>query len=373
MSLPVVPNDGFIYDLKACNGSYFLNNTGVKSSESTQPVEKPKRYMVILAGQSNCQGSSIDPMIASDKVVNPKIKQFSRGVSTTFTGTTINTYQPSYKGTIIPAMDPLQHHGIANVNSVGFGRTFCEEFLKDNPNSEIVLMPCALGGTGFTPSPGYVITWDKTVQAHKNLYSEMITDCNSVLLNDPDMTVLCVLWHQGEHDVGNWAYPTKLYKLVSDLRVDLQGGKGKNVPFICGTMLASWRAMNNATDYINNSHIWISYGLQDGITDCAVFDSITGVTQDGMAVHFTGDGLRQMGKGYYQKFKELTNKTRDILSKEINADEIIKYTEWKKLCDDHKNEPQHKTLSRGIEVVNENSSWEDVCKYLMKNEVASEV
>ena len=67
----------------------------------------------------------------------------------------------------------------------------------------------------------------------------MIKDCNSVLSANPDMTVLGCLWHQGENDVGNWSYPAKLDKMVKDLRNDLVGGKGANMPFLCGTMLAN--------------------------------------------------------------------------------------------------------------------------------------
>ena len=157
----------------------------------------------------------------------------------------------------------------------------------------------------------------------------MIRDCNSVLEKNPDMEVLCMLWHQGESDVGNWQYPNKLQKLVRDVRTDLLNGKGNEIPFLCGTMLASWKEMNSATEYIDNSHKWLKYAFDDGITDCTNFDHISGFTPDGMQVHFTGDGLREMGKGYYQKYKEMMslNRSREL---EIPPEEFY---EWKKLCE----------------------------------------
>ena len=74
------------------------------------------------------------------------------------------------------------------------------------------------------------------------MYWEMIGDCNKVLGTNPDMEVMGVLWHQGESDSGNpWAYNNDLDYLVNSLRNDLVDGRGKNVPFVCGTLMKSWR------------------------------------------------------------------------------------------------------------------------------------
>ena len=348
MSVPQVPNDGFIYDLKGVNGKVWWQNTGIKlsggqTSVSVQEAPKLKKYMVIVAGQSNAQGSSMEPQLASEKLPNPKIKQFSRGNSTTFSGAKIG-YNPGKAGDIIPALDPLQHHGISNINSIGFARTFCENFIKDNPNSEITIMPCALGGTYFRlmDMNGYTITWDKTLGwVSKNLYNEMIKNSNGVLSSNPDMEVLCVLYHQGESDIGNGAYPFKLQQLVRDTRNDLHNSKGKDIPFIIGTMLKSWRAKNSQSEYIHNSHLWIKWATDIGNTDCANFDHISGFTPDGLEVHFTADGLRQMGHGYYQKFKEMTSSNRSLEFQDMGV-----------------------VISDPSEI----PSWDKICKHLMKNE-----
>jgi hypothetical protein len=341
MSLPSVPNDGFIYDLKGLNGNCWWHNTGVTANGgqvTPAPVaqQKPKKYMVIVAGQSNAQGSSLEAQLPSEKVENPKIKQFSRGNKNC-------NYNPGIKGSIIGFRDPAQHHFIANVNSIGFVRTFCEEFLKENPNSEITVMPCSLGGTNFAGinMNGYTITWDKTTPASLNLYNEMIKDCNSVLSQNPDMEVLCTLYHQGESSIGNGQYPFKLQQLVRDTRNDLLNGKGKEMPFILGTLLKEWRQKNYASDYIHNSHIWIKWAENIGNTDCANFDHISGATPDGMGVHFTAAGLRKMGVGYHQKFKEMTSTSRTVEVK-----------------------------SRGfvLDAPTETPKWEDVCKHLTDNE-----
>jgi hypothetical protein len=329
--LPTLPpNDNYNYDLNCINGR--LSWTKGEPGPSSPPpavVAPKKRLMLILAGQSNCQSSNDGPLTANEKLANPNIKSVHRGVQTTFDGTRITNYTALPKGSIGPAIDPLQHVGISNVNSVGFGRSFCEEYLKDHPDTEITIVPCALGGTGFKPSTGWVITWDKTVQgANMNLYNNMITDCNSVLKANPDMDVLGCLWHQGENDIGNWEYHMKLDKLVKDMRADLYGGKGLNMPFICGTMMMSWKAKSSATSYIDDAHKNIEWRFNDGLTKCAWFDWITAdpYQGDGMDVHFDAPSQRMMGSGYYGTFK-LTNSphntpssSRDVVNVDLDND-----------------------------------------------------
>lgn len=338
MSLPTLPpNDDYIYDLKAYNGKTWwqkgnkLSLSGLKT-ETQQPVinVKPiKKYMLIMAGQSNCQSSNNGPLTEEEKQGDPRIKAYYRGIKTSFDGKVITNYNVLPKGSIGPAIDPLQHHGISDPNSVGFGISFCKEFLKDHPDSEITIVPCALGGTGFNPSTGFVITWDKTIQnANLNLYNEMISSCNSVLQTTPDMEVLGCLWHQGENDVGNWNYPNKLDTLVKDLRNDLHNGKGKDIPFICGTMLKSWKDMNKqATDYIDMAHKQIKWRVTDKRTDCTWFDWITlPPYEDGMKVHYIASAQRMMGFGFYGTYKSMMGieSTKEITmgsSRDISSDE----------------------------------------------------
>lgn len=345
--VPDIPKDGKIYTLKGLNGgAYWEEQSG--QTQIVQP-EQPvmKRKMLITAGQSNCQSSNDGSLTEEEKKSNPKIKSYYRGISTTYNGKPITNYPILPKGSIGPAIDPLQHHGISDPNSVGFVRTFCEAYLKDNPNTEITIVPCALGGTGFNPSTGYVITWDKTIQANLNLYNEMINDCNNVLKQYPDMEVIGCLFHQGENDIGNWQYPTKLDKLVRDMRIDLWNGKGGNMPFICGTMLKSWKDLNSATKYIDDAHKNIQWRFNDGLTACSWFDWITlPPYDDGMSVHFNAQAQRYMGMGFYDTYKKLPGLSN---SKEI---EIVNVD------------------LRSIEKseMNENMSFDEICKYLAENE-----
>ena len=312
--VPKVPNDGRTYVLNGRGETVWWDtNEGVSPPDQVQPpVQQPrpesvKKYLVIMAGQSNCQSSNEGPLTAEERVANPKIKALHRNKLTTFKGVPIVNYKVLPNGSIGPAVDPLQHHGISHPDSVGFGRPFAEEFLKDHPNSELIIVPAALGGTGFAPSSGYIISWDKTVTwAHKNLYKEMISDCNDILRSDPSIEVLGMLWHQGESDTHNPQYQVKFDKLIRDTRADLLDGRGANTPVVCGTMLKSWKDKNPGSKYVDQVHKGIRWRFNDENTDCVWLDWLTlPPANDGIEVHFNAAAQRLMGYAYYDVYKKL--------------------------------------------------------------------
>lgn len=311
MSLPSLPpSDNCHYNLTCFNGRTSWRKSGATTTTSTAAAPRKKK-LVIVAGQSNAAGSSLEGQSAAEKVPNPRLKQFSRGITSTFSGKSIR-YDPGTKGSIIDALDPLQSQAICSPDAIGFARTFCEAYLADHPEEDLIIINGAFGGTGFTPTEGYIVTWDRKITwAHSNLYNELVKDVNSILCADPELEPLCMLWHQGESDVGNPNYPAQLTDLIKTFRTEIVSGRGQSMPVIVGTMLASWKAMNSATTFIDNSHKWIRYFVGDDITDCANFDHIVGATPDGLAVHFTASGLRQMGSGFYQKYKDIQTTRSD--------------------------------------------------------------
>lgn len=305
------PNDKMIYNV--VNDTW--NNTGVKFED--------EEYMLICAGQSNCQSANEGPLLAQERNEHPKHKQYCRGIKNAneqrpkqmAKNVPITNYVVKNLGDIIPLMDPVQHRFIAHHESVGFVKSFCNEFSKNHPNATITVMPCALGGTGFRKDANFC--WDKNVNSSNNLYYQMISECNSVLAKNSKMKILAILWHQGENDSGMVEYPNKLDELVRSMRKDLlnenvqklrnNNDNALRTPFICGTLLKSWRDTNyNMTEIVHQAHVNIKYRFNDGITDCCNFDRLTGVNYfDGMNVHFDADSQRKMGVMYYNKFSEL--------------------------------------------------------------------
>lgn len=312
------PADGTVYVFKSANGVNYWEDSGIKVPVTT--VNQEIEWLLVnVVGQSNSQGSSLEKMDEFDLTVDPRVFQLNRQKNKTFNGQTITTYNPmaSAKGALIPAMDPLQHHGIADVNSIGFARTYCAEILKDRPNCRIIIVPGALGGTSFQGLDygGYTVSWDKAKNSSKNLYKENISDVNTLLNNNSKIVYHSTLWLQGESDVGNGMYPVQLQTLVRNYAKDVVGGKAQGKPFILATMSKEWRdsaavmingKRSNPTDYIHNSHIWIKYAENIGVTDCVNCDHLVGLTPDGLGVHYPNASLKKIGLLMYAKYKELT-------------------------------------------------------------------
>jgi hypothetical protein len=200
-------------------------------------------------------------MPQADYATHPRIKQLTRGKSTTYKGEQI-WYDAGVAGQIIPAQNPLQSHGITAPQSVGFALYFARQYVRDHPDVELTIVHGGLGGSSFTGmtlnSGTYHITWDSTrTWAAKNLALELWSDANTVLDAHPDMRVLGMLWHQGESDTGNAQYPSLLSKFLVDTRAKLRTGRGaETMPIVTGTMLKSWRMLNSQTEFTNNSSKW---------------------------------------------------------------------------------------------------------------------
>lgn len=349
MSLPQLPpKDGNIYSLYCYNQNTWWQKTGSLNQSDTQTPQKKNKKLLIIAGQSNAAGTTLKRAPEEHYQPHPSIKQISRGVTKTFGLQPIH-YNPGAKGSIIPAQNPLQHLGISDVNAIGCWKTLCDDYLKDHPNDEIYLLPAALGGTSFAPSSGYVITWDKSINwAHLNLYNEMIKDANNFLSSNEDVEVMGCFWIQGESDTGvTWDYANKLDTLVKNMRTDLHAGKGQNMPFVCGTMLKSWRDLNPMAEWINTAHRQIGNRVPN--TACANFDNVqTGVTADGLNVHYDMSGQIQLGHVFYQTFKTLTSQSRS----QPNSRSL-----------DLSNVPDDRSLG-----LHEDMSFEEVCRILAQNE-----
>ena len=99
--LPEVPKDGHVHTLGGYNGYPFWIQ-GEKYNESSNQtnnnnnhsVKQGQEIMVIIAGQSNSSGSSLEPLEQRHKIVNPRINQVSRGKQKTFNGKWVTNYNP---------------------------------------------------------------------------------------------------------------------------------------------------------------------------------------------------------------------------------------------------------------------------------------
>lgn len=208
----------------------------------------------------------------------------------------------------MPAQHPLQHTSLYNDNSVGFGLNFAKEYLKTcSSQDELYLVCCAMGGTGFTPVDfGYgPACWKKNFKGTYELYNMMINDVKNLLNQDKELKVKGLLWHQGESDIGNWQYHHDLSNFVKNVREDLGNA---NLPFVCGTMLKSFKDMNPMTSMVDNVHKGVPQYMW--LAECAIFDDLMGKAD---FVHFDAESEREMGKRYCQKVLVVEDKYEKAL------------------------------------------------------------
>ena len=173
------------------------------------PAKKADFHVFLLMGQSNMAGGDKEEhLLPEDKQPVPHIVYIP----------TLSTKNFAWK----PAAHPL-HVRPNRPKSFGLGLPFAQQYLKDHPGVTVGLIPVAFGGHCIDKlnigTPVYEDAMKKAAFAAER------------------GTIKGILWHQGESDtVGEErpnSYAEKLYKLIADVRTDLQI---KDLPFIVGDL-----------------------------------------------------------------------------------------------------------------------------------------
>jgi hypothetical protein len=131
------------------------------------------------------------------------------------------------------------------------GNEFAREYVNNTPGRKLLIVPTAVGSTGFTtsslvtPPGGYHYTtdatkgtWDRTlVSDPMNHYANMISWANAAkAAAGAGAQFIGILWSQGESDrtyLTQAQYATKLDDLIAQARIDLASSI---LPFIIGSM-----------------------------------------------------------------------------------------------------------------------------------------
>lgn len=240
----------------------------------------------ILAGQSNMMGFNAGPILINytDKP-DSRVLQYSRGEAR-------SNYNEGNDKDIILAQDPMQHYS-PPVDSVGMALAFGLERLKqDKKVKRILLIPCAMGSTGFSGND-----WNKG----DTLYEDMVTRSNEAI--GLGYNLRGIIWHQGEDDTLTTpsanAYQTALTTMISDARADISGYTDGLI-FVCGTMLSTWIGSDADRLTVDGIHRAIA-----GLVADADFVDLASYTNNYDSVHFSAESLRKIGVLYAQKAQEV--------------------------------------------------------------------
>ncbi len=203
----------------------------------------------------------------------------------------------------MPARDPI--HFDKDLAGVGLGRSFGIAMAKANPNANIGLIPCAVGG-----SP--IDVW-RSGAYYKQTKTYPWDDMEKRLkIALKDGTLKGVLWHQGESDSNPekcYSYKAKLEDLIQRVR-ELSGNP--DVPFVAGE-LGRFMIKNNKEEYSQQKPSPAEVVMQSTKEvikndENANFVKSKGLNDRGDQTHFNSESYRILGKRYAKAMLNLQRK-----------------------------------------------------------------
>lgn len=264
--------------------------------------KKEKFDIIILAGQSNAEGNGL---------CSPKEQYFNERVfeltddSVAVYGYGDIAYETHTSFPIDNARYRINDHRV----SADLSEMFAEKYIESGllaKDRKILIVKAAVGGTGFS-----LKQWGTENPLHCRLCD--MTDY-ALSLNKENRLV-AFLWHQGEHDAFEQASltPTEREKFYHDnfkaTLEDIRTRYGaKELPVICGEFADSWAdkfkdatsavetASEKVCQEIGNAAMVKSEGLLSNaqVIDWSVDD-----------IHFCYESVLELGKRYFEKFKEI--------------------------------------------------------------------
>lgn len=228
-------------------------------------------HVFLLLGQSNMAG--YPKAQQADRAENPRIKVLGYD-NCSQTGRQTDKWDT--------ASPPL--HECWN-DAIGPGDYFAKTLIELLPPGDTIgLVPCAISGEKIE-------TFMKVGGAKYNWIIQ-----RAKLAQQAGGVIEGMIFHQGESNNGDRAWPGKVNTFVTDLRTDLGLG---NVPFIAGELLYSGGTaghntlVNQLPNVVSNGHVVSASGLVVDPAD----------TQ--WNLHFGHDSQVTFGKRYAEKMKAL--------------------------------------------------------------------
>lgn len=246
--------------------------------------------VILLAGQSNEVGYGLT-FDANIDTADPRVWQWPGS--------------GSYVGQIIAANDPLFHAQPQSAGRVGHAMAFARHYVRSIPiNRQVLLVPTAWGGTGFTtssavsPPVGFTTqeggSWDPANgSGGVSRYDYAIAQANAAIASGPNNRLVAVVWLQGEADraLSTAQYAAKLDALIDGFRASITGAS--TVPFLVGQMLPDSFATDALAVNIDAAHI----DTPRRKTRTGFFYGPLGYAGDSQ--HYSAAGQRVLAKAVY--------------------------------------------------------------------------
>ena len=241
-------------------------------------------HSFLLIGQSNMAGrgkkSEVEP------IVNENILVLRNGI-----------FRPMY----VPVNPDRPHSGVCLAES------FADRYAREK-GVQVGLIPCADGGTTLSQWQVGGLLFDHA--------------CYMAELASRTSTIAGVLWHQGESDCGEDAYPVYEEKLTVILDALRERLGLYDVPFLLGGLGDFLAKRTQSPHLANYPHVNEALMRVAAKQPCTGFVSAEGLSCNADNLHFSAVALREFGERYYEEFLKLENKEKVLAAKEENASEI---------------------------------------------------
>ncbi len=233
-------------------------------------------HSILIIGQSNMAGRGFAEEV--EPIENPRIKVLRNG-------RWWNKYTPINPDRVT-----------AGVNLV---ESFADLYVKDH-DTDVGIIPCADGGTCLEQWKVGGVLFDHA--------------CYMAELAQRTSTIAAVLWHQGESDCGDSAYPLYEERLTAIMDAFREKLNLYDVPFLLGGLgdfIADYRG-SDGTEYhfANSPHINTALRAYVEKRPMTGFVSAEGLGANPDGLHFCAAALREFGVRYYEEFKKLEDKNK---------------------------------------------------------------
>lgn len=258
------------------------------------PTEAGAGFDVVLViGQSNASGTNTDYEPDGRDARDPRILTFPR------TGVDADC--------IVPAREPLAPIGGHPPGGMGPGGPFAAALLPMlAPGRRILIVPAAMGGTGFRRHGTYAGVWKAGLHLEGvlNLLTEAVAHLRAALTTaGRGSRVLAVLWQQGESDGGRPEadYAEDLDELISTLRIEVP--EAADAPFLAGGLPRERLAAYPDHEGVERA----LRGLGTRVRTASYVEPPPRGHVNDRTTHLTAEGQRILGANYVRAWSALTD------------------------------------------------------------------
>ena len=244
--------------IKVYNGVTW-DQLGTGAGGGSDPSPTREKHAFVFAGQSNMVGRA----------------SFDGG-----TTHPANVYQYNQAGQLVAPTNPLDHIN-PQAGDMGLDITFTQRYMLANPNVDMILIPVAQGGSGFSGG-----NWNVGNSTYENCVSQI----NGAFADIPALQMKGFLWHQGEadKDPGERAnYPTAWNAMMTNLIS--RTAVTAETPVVLGGLF------NNGSDAVAMSAVL--EGIANGRDFTSFVDASDLTSFDNL--HFDAASTRTLGDRYY--------------------------------------------------------------------------